>query len=131
MTAEMLVKDLMSRTVATCKRDTPIPQVARQMRDLDISALVVVDTDGFMEGLISSTDLVTLRAHDEYWHGLRAEHVMVKKVICVTGDTPLHQALAVLLARKIHRVVVVDDCDQPSKPLGILSITDIVRDMAE
>lgn len=131
MAAELRVSDLMTKPVAACKRDTPIPQVARQMRDLDISALVVVDDEGFIEGLISQTDLATLRAHDEYWQVLRAEHVMVKKVICVTPEMPLHQALALLLARKIHRVVVVADCEQRSKPLGILSITDIVRDMAE
>ena len=131
MTAELLVRDLMSQAVISCKRDTPIPQVAHLMRDQDVSALVVVDDKGYIEGLISRTDLVTLRAHDEYWQGLRAEHVMVKKVICVTPETPLHEALAILLARKIHRLVVTDDCDQNSKPLGMLSITDIVRDMAE
>jgi len=131
MVSEPLVRDLMSTQVATCKRDTPIPQVARQMRDRDVSALIVVDDQGFMEGLISRTDLVTLRAHDEYWHGLRAEHVMIRNVVCVTPDTPLNDALAMLLARKIHRVVVVETCGEPSKPLGILSITDVVRDMAE
>lgn len=131
MTKQELVRDLMSARVATCQRDTPIPQVARQMRDLDVSALIVVDADGLMEGIISRTDLVTLRAHDEYWHGLRAEHVMVSNVVCVTPDTPLADALALLLAKKIHRLVVVEDCNQHGKPLGIFSITDVVRDMAE
>jgi signal-transduction protein with cAMP-binding, CBS, and nucleotidyltransferase domain len=101
------------------------------MRNMDVSALIVVDDHGKMLGLVSRTDLVTLRAHDEYWQGLHAEHVMVKNIVCVTPDTPLHEALEVLLARKIHRVVVVDDCNALTKPLGILSITDIVRDMAE
>ncbi len=131
MTQEPLVRDLMSRQVFTCQRDTPIPEVARRMRDYNVSALVVVDNQGIMEGLISRTDLVTLRAHDEYWHGLTAEHVMVKNVICATPDTPLRDALGLLLARKIHRLIVVEDCGQPSKPLGVLSLTDIVRDMAE
>jgi CBS domain-containing protein len=131
MTQEPLVRDLMTHTVATCQRDTPIPQVARLMRDLHISALVVVDKEGFMEGLISRTDLATLRAHEEYWHGLCAEHVMVKRVVCTTPDTPLSQALALLLSRKIHRLIVVDNCEERGKPLGVLSLTDIVRDMAD
>jgi CBS domain-containing protein len=126
-----LVRDLMTPSVAFCHPSTPIPQVARQMRNLDVSALVVVDDEGKMLGLISRTDLVTLRAHDEYWQGLRAEHVMIKDVVCVTPDTPLNEALEILLARKIHRLVVVDDCNVRSKPRGILSLTDIVRDMAE
>lgn len=131
MANQELVRDLMSSRVATCQRDTPIPQVARQMRDLDVSALVVVDENGLLEGIISRTDLVTLRAHEEYWQGLRAEHVMISNVVCVTPDTPLADAMAVLLARKIHRLVVVEDAAQRSKPLGIFSITDVVRDMAE
>ncbi|MBI5033110.1 MAG: CBS domain-containing protein [Chloroflexi bacterium] len=131
MTPEPLVRDLMSRNVLTCQCDTPIPQVARLMRDHDVSALVVVDSEGMMDGLISRTDLVMLRAHDEYWHGLRAEHVMVKHVICATPDTPLRDAVTLLLARKIHRLIVLEDCDKRSKPLGVLSITDIVRDMAD
>lgn len=131
MANQELVRDLMSSRVATCQRDTPIPQVARQMRDLDVSALVVIDENGLLEGIISRTDLVTLRAHEEYWQGLRAEHVMISNVVCVTPDTPLADAMAVLLARKIHRLVVVEDAAQRSKPLGIFSITDVVRDMAE
>jgi signal-transduction protein with cAMP-binding, CBS, and nucleotidyltransferase domain len=131
MNQESLVRDLMTHSVATCQRDTPIPQVARLMRDLDVSALVVVDHEGMMEGLISRTDLVTLRAHDEYWHGLRAEHVMINHVICATPDTPLRDALGLLLSRKIHRLIVADNCEQRGKPLGVLSLTDIVRDMAE
>lgn len=127
---EPLVRDLMSKIVITCHRDTPIPQVARLMRDANASAVVVVNAEGMMDGLISQTDLITLRAHDEYWHGLHAEHVMIKKVICVTADTPLRDAIGLLLVNKIHRVIVVEDCDQSSKPLGVLSITDVVADMA-
>ena len=130
MKTELFVRDLMSPHVVTCLRDTPIPQVARHMRDADISAVVVVDHEGFLEGLISQTDLVMLRAHDEYWQGLHAEHVMIRNVICTTPDTPLGDALELLIARRIHRVVIVEDCNRRSKPLGILSLTDVVRDMA-
>lgn len=131
MASQALVRDLMSPHVATCTRDTPIPQVARQMSDLDVSALVVVDENGLLEGILSRTDLATLRAHEEYWQGLRAEHVMVSSVVCVSPDTPVTEALALLLARKIHRLVVVENPATRSKPVGIFSITDVVRDMAE
>jgi len=111
-------------------RDTLIPEIARRMTELDISALAVVDSEGYLAGVISRTDLVTLRAHEEYWHGLRAEHVMVKDVLCVTPDTLLVDALKLLLTRKVHRLFVVDHIGQHSKLVGVLSITDVVRDMA-
>ena len=131
MSNEPLVRDLMHPTVVSCTRDTAIPEVARRMTELDISALAVVDGEGYLEGLISRTDLVTLRAHDEFWHGLRAEHVMVKEVLCVTPDTLLTDALKLLLTRKVHRLFVVEHIGERAKPVGVLSITDIVRDMAE
>lgn len=131
MNTRSLVRDLMTSPVATCKRDTPIPQVARQMRDLDVSALIVVDDAGMMEGLISRTDLATLRAHEEYWHGLRAEHVMIQNVVWVPPDSPLSTAIELMLTHKIHRVVVAEDLHGRLKPIGILSLTDVVRDMAE
>jgi len=129
-TIEPIVRDLMRASVIGCARDTPIPEVARRMTELDISALAVVDGDGYLEGIISRTDLVTLRAHEEYWHGLRAEHVMVRAVLTVTPDTLLTDALKILLTRKVHRLIVVDHLGERSKPVGVLSITDIVRDMA-
>jgi CBS domain-containing protein len=131
MSSEPKVRDLMHSNVLTCTRDTPIPQVARRMTEQDVSALAVVDGEGYLEGLISRTDLVTLRAHDEFWHGLRAEHVMVRDVLCVTPDTLLTEALKVLLTRKVHRLFVVEYVGERAKPVGVLSITDIVRDMAD
>ena len=130
MPNEPLVRDLMRPNVIGCARDTPIPEVARRMTELDISALAVIDGAGYLEGLISRTDLVTLRAHEEYWHGLRAEHVMVKNVLAVTPDTLLTDALKILLTHKVHRLFVVERIGERLKPVGVLSITDIVRDMA-
>ncbi len=130
MPNEPLVRDLMRPNVIGCARDTPIPEVARRMTELDISALAVIDSEGYLEGLISRTDLVTLRAHEEYWHGLRAEHVMVKNVLAVTPDTLLTDALKILLTHKVHRLFVVERIGERLKPVGVLSITDIVRDMA-
>ncbi len=130
MAKEPIVRDLMHPNVVTCTRDTLIPEIARRMTELDISALAVVDNEGYLAGVISRTDLVTLRTHEEYWHGLRAEHVMVKNVLCVTPDTLLVDALKLLLIHKVHRLFVVDNIDQRSKPVGVLSITDVVRDMA-
>jgi CBS domain-containing protein len=128
------VADLMHSGVLTCQRDTPIQDVARQMSEQDVSALVVVDSKGNMAGLISRTDLVNARLYEQYWkhwRGLTAGHIMVTDVVSVHIEDSLQRAGKLMMERKIHRVVVVEDQDGGAKPIGVLSITDLVRDMAK
>lgn len=127
------VGEVMHPGVLTCLRETPIQDVARQMSEQDISALVVVNDEGLMIGLISRTDLVNARLYEQYWkhwRGLTAGHIMITDVVSVhTGDT-LQQASKLMMERHIHRVVVVEEVGAGLKPIGVLSITDLVRDIA-
>ncbi|OGO42067.1 MAG: hypothetical protein A2Z04_08185 [Chloroflexi bacterium RBG_16_57_9] len=129
-----LVRDIMSPGVLDCGPDCPIQEVARRMAELDVSALVVTDDLGYLAGIVSRTDLVRARALAESlnaWTHLTAEQIMSTEVVTVTSDTPLGEASQMLAARKIHRLVVVEGPGPKSKPIGVLSITDIVREMAE
>jgi CBS domain-containing protein len=103
------------------------------MSEQDISALVVVDDDGNMVGLISRTDLVNARLYEQYWkhwRGLTAGHIMVTDVVSVHADDSLQHASKQMMERHIHRVVVVETAETGLRPVGVLSITDLVRDIA-
>jgi CBS domain-containing protein len=56
---------------------------------------------------------------------------MTTDVVSVHVDDTLQQAAELIMSRHIHRVVVVEDDEEGKKPVGILSITDVVRDLAE
>jgi CBS domain-containing protein len=130
---ERTVAEIMHRGVLTCVRDTPIQDVARQMAELDVSALVVVNEDGVMVGLISRTDLVNARLYEQYWkhwRGLTAGHIMITDVVSVRPEDSLTHASKLMMERKIHRVVVVEEGDKGVVPTGVLSVTDLVRDIA-
>ncbi|MEI7644911.1 MAG: CBS domain-containing protein [Chloroflexales bacterium] len=130
---ERTVGEVMHRGVLTCQRDTPIQDVARQISERDISALVVVGEDENMIGLISRTDLVNARLYEQYWkqwHGLTAGHIMVTDVVSVYAEDLLQAASKQMMERRIHRVVVVEQIEQGLRPIGILSITDLVHDIA-
>ena len=131
---ERLVEDIMHRGVITCSREMPVQDVAQQMTQQDVSALVVVDADGNLSGLISRTDLVNARLYEQYWkhwRGLTAGHIMVTDVVSVHINDTVQQASRLMMERKIHRVVVVEDTESGGKkPIGVLSITDLVRDLA-
>jgi CBS domain-containing protein len=127
---EKLVADVMHSGVFTCEPGTPVPEVARRMVEHDASALVVCNGDGYLEGLITRTDLVVLRAFDDYWREMQARHAMVRQVITISPRATMREASRLLSEKKIHRLIVVEEEQGQLRPVGVLSQTDIVRDMA-
>ncbi|MGQ9481557.1 CBS domain-containing protein [Chloroflexus sp.] len=127
------VGEVMHVGVLTCRRETPIQDVARQMSEQDVSALVVVDDEGYMVGLVSRTDLVNARLYEQYWkhwRGLTAGHIMITDVVSVTPQDTLQHASHLMMERRIHRVIVVEPGEKGLRPIGVLSVTDVVRDIA-
>jgi len=127
---EQTVRDWMHPGVITCRPDTPVDQVAITIDEKDISALVVVDEADNAIGVISRTDLVNARFIQPYlkhWRGMSAEHLMSKPVIRVTPDVAIKEAVKLLRARRIHRLVVVEEQAGHKRPVGILSVTDLAK----
>lgn len=118
--------------VITCRPDTPASDVADTLQAHDISALVVVDDEGYTVGVISRTDLVNatfVQPYLKYWRGLAARHLMSSPVVSVRADTPVEEAMKLIHDRKIHRVVVTEPEENHERPIGILSVTDLVGHM--
>lgn len=57
----MLARDIMSTPVQTVRQTTPLPEVARLMRENDIGCLPVVDDTGTLVGLITESDFTGIR----------------------------------------------------------------------
>lgn len=126
---ETRVRDVMHAGVVSCPPDTGLDDVAALMRENGVSALVVVD-GGVATGVISQTDLVDaafVQPYMRYWRGMAARHLMTSPVVSVRPDTTLTDAVEMLRARKIHRLVVTEPVAAGERPIGILSTTDLVR----
>lgn len=131
---EKTVRDWMHQGVISCAPRTPIDEVVKVMDARDISALVVVNQEGEAVGIISRTDLVNSRFVQPYlrhWRGMTAEHLMSRPVISVTPDTPVSAAAHLLHAKRIHRLVVVEQEGGHVRPVGILSVTDLAKHATE
>ena len=127
-----LVSEGMHRGIIACSSDTPVQEVARILTEQDISALVVTEQE-ILVGIISRTDVVNARLYEQYWtqwHSLTASHIMTKDVLTVPADASLENAGRLLMERHIHRLVVVEEQAGRQIPIGVLSLTDIVRDLA-
>ena len=123
------VRDVLHVGVISCAPDTALDDVAALMRENAVTALVVVE-GGVASGVISQTDLVNaafVQPYMRYWRGMVARHLMTSPVVSVRPDTTLTEAVDVLRARKIHRLVVTEPVPAGERPIGILSTTDLAR----
>ncbi len=123
------VRDLMRRGVITCHTDTPLPEVARRMAENKITAVVVVDEGGEVCGIISREDLV--KVYNQDYKQMVAEDVMSSGVATIIPDIPVEAAALIMLDRDVSRLVIMHEKPATQRPVGILSMSDVVRDMAE
>ncbi len=117
--------------VLTCTPDTTLVDAAQRMTGEDVSALVVVDDEGYLVGILSRTDL--LRAWDKGgpWGQRTVGQYMSKQVVTVGLNTTLGEVTDLLLNERIHRVVVVRHEGKRLRPVGVVSAADIVYHMVK
>lgn len=125
--AEKLVKHIMHNGVISCRFDTPVSDVVRILSDTDIHALVVTGEDGEVVGIVSHMDIIP--HHSEDLTQLTAQEIMTGNVISVAPDSPVQEAIDVMVGKRIHRLVVTEVAGGKLLPVGVLSTTDIVREM--
>jgi CBS domain-containing protein len=126
------VQDLMTRDPLVIDQDAPLADAAQLMDTFEITGLPVIDADGRLTGVLSQTDVVRAAATQHLWHawpGLAVRHLMTSPAIWVRGDCALEDAARLMERERVHRVVVVGDDE--STPIGILTLTDFVRLIAE
>ena len=105
--------------------------VARKMQDYNVSALVVTDTDGYLCGVISRTDLVRACYQNPDWAWRVVSEFMATDVVTVNLDDPLPRVMELLIDHHIHRVVAVEAREGKQRPVGVLSAADVVYHMAQ
>jgi pyruvate-ferredoxin/flavodoxin oxidoreductase len=126
--AGIRVADLMTEGAVTCRPDTPLAEVHDLLSEKQISCVVVVDEEGEMVGLLSTTDLARAQSlagrMDHSLPDLRAEHLMTPDVLTTRPEEPLAEAVERLVDNRVHRLVVTSE-KEPTRPIGILSLTDL------
>jgi CBS domain-containing protein len=112
--------------------DQPLSEAAGIMDFYRVSGLPVVDAEGRLVGVISQTDLLHARTTEALWHawpGLTVRHLMTEPAVAVTADLPVTDAARVMEEARIHRLVVT--LSDGETPIGVISVSDLVRSMAE
>lgn len=123
------VRDVMSRSVVTCTPETSVREAARRMTDHHLSALVVVDeASGELEGIVSRSDLA--HAYGKDYDAVKVESIMTHDVETIIPDIPVLAAVQIMLDHNIDRLVIMHAKPAPQRPVGVLSLSAVVRDIA-
>ena len=119
------VRDLMHRGIISCMPDDTVGSVAKIMVDKEIHAVVVMDEQGMAVGVVSQTDMVLARQGrtPDQARAMLAREVMTPGCATCDADMLLSDAVSLLTARRMHRLVVTEK----DQPVGVLSMTDVVR----
>jgi predicted transcriptional regulator len=125
MNKERLVRDIYHKGVILCKPDTPLQEVVRVMADTGVHAVMVADSEGQPPvGVVSHTDAIAHYGED--LTEIQTCDVMTTGVVGISDGATVGEAAKRLLESNIHRLLVVSE---DGTPLGILSTTDIIREM--
>jgi CBS domain-containing protein len=121
------VKDVMSHAIVTCLQGTSLPSAARAMTERRSRSIVVTDENGQTVGILTGNDLLSL-----YEPQSRAQTVadLMSVPITCSPDLPLRKAADLMISEEVHRLVVVDARPSHGAPLGIISSSDVVTEMA-
>ncbi len=110
--------------VVTTGPGATIAETARLLADRRIGALVVLDGDGTIMGVISERDIVTgLAAHGERVTGMRVAELMTRDVAHCPPDATIEDVMAMMTNRRVRHLPVVED----GRLHGIVSIGDVVK----
>ncbi len=124
------VADVMSDAILVCRDKTPVASAARTMTAVRYRSVVVVDSRGKPIGVVSERDLIPLIKNGGIDEALTVVDVM-HTMLSVDLHASLREAAELMIQNHHHRVLVVDQADPESFPLGIVSSFDIVAEMAK
>jgi CBS domain-containing protein len=123
MTAVRHILDQKGYQVWSVRPGDTVYDAIKMMADKDVGALVVVD-GGRIVGIVTERDyarnvFLKGRASPETLVG----EIMVRDVICVTPDKSIEEGMAIMTAKRVRHLPVIDN----DELLGIISIGDLVK----
>lgn len=140
-------RDLMQKRVIAVSDELGIEELAHLLQSKEISGAPVIDKSNRLVGVVSRSDLAANtgreslipRFHYDFDEvldgfivenlasGTRVSDIMTPAVYCIDEKATLRECIDMMLKARVHRLIVT----RKKKLAGILSMTDLVRAMAE
>jgi CBS domain-containing protein len=120
----MRVRDIMTREVVSCRRETDLGTAARRMFREGVGTLPVVDEQGRLVGILTDRD-IAMSAATQRRNGsdIAVHEAMSTNVRSCFGEEALGSALKQMEEARVRRLPVLDDSGRLA---GILSMDDVI-----
>lgn len=123
----LTAKDIMTSSVITTTKDTPIYKVIDLMLQHQVSGLPVVAEDMTLVGIITEKDILPLFDQAKLSEFITVEHLMKTEVVSFNENDGLEDICRCLIENDFRRAPVVNS----GKVIGIISRPDITKHILE
>jgi CBS domain-containing protein len=115
------IREVMTADPRTVDAGATLADAAREMRDGDVGALIVVE-NGSVAGIVTDRDIVVRAIADGKDPGsTRVSDVATMNPVTLTVDQTVEDAIRTMREQDIRRIPVVQD----GRPAGIVSLGDL------
>lgn len=120
----MLVKDLMTKDVSSCRPANNMAELAEVMWNQRCGALPILDDSGRVIGIITDRDIcIALGTRNIRASDVLARDVSPARCFTCSPDDDLREALRTMANQEVGRLPVIDEIGQL---VGILSMDDVI-----
>ncbi|QLG29649.1 CBS domain-containing protein (plasmid) [Halorarum halophilum] len=119
---DIFVARLMSSDLRTVTPDTLVEEAAGTMLEHGIGSVIVVDDDGGLAGILTSTDFVRIVAERRPKDETPVSEYMTTDVVTATAQDVVTDVADAMLDHGVHHIPIVSDEDGV---IGIVTTTDI------
>lgn len=119
----MRARDLMTSPATTVHVNDALNVAAQRMWDHDCGALVVVNDEGKLTGVITDRDIcMAALTQGRSLDNLLVNIAMAKHVVSASTDATIGEVEQLMASHQIRRIPVVDAAHQP---VGMISLNDL------
>jgi len=121
------VSEVMTPNIISVEPSVSVADVAEVMDKHGIGSVLVRSNERIV-GIITERDIImrcVAKIRDRLPSNVRAEEIMTKDLITISGDADIFEAAKMMSEYDIRRLIVVDNS---GKPIGIISMKDILRE---
>lgn len=91
------------------------------------NSVVVVDTDGLFQGIITRKDAIKAILTRADWKDILVSEIMTKEVLYIPSHVSLDKAAETMLQADIHQLVITGPPEGGPVAVGIVTLQDILK----